>query len=354
MRRTVLVLAFVSAHALLGCEGSSDDQLLLTASSGAGGQGLSGAGASSGSAGNGQAGEGALGGTQGGAGVSALGGAGGAAGVGVGVGGDAGAAGAVGGQGGAGTSAQSDAGSASGAGGEAGASGVGAGGAGGEAAGGAGTSGEPMFEPCPASGDCKVLPLGDSITFGSTANVGGYRVRLFARAHADGKHITFLGSQENGPSLVEGVPFPRKNEGHPGWTIAQITNIADTSQALRDSPQIVLLHIGTNDMGSMSMGASDRLEQLVDKIVTALPDALLVVSSIIPLPWTDATVQAYNATIPGIVQAKANEGRHVIHVEMHEGFPAHGLDGDNIHPDDGVGYPWMGDTWYAAIAEYLH
>lgn len=220
--------------------------------------------------------------------------------------------------------------------------------------GGTGGDGAPAFDPCPASGDCKVLPLGDSITFGSTTNVGGYRVELFSRAHMDGKHMTFVGSQMNGPALVDGVTFPQNNEGHPGWTIAQIDDIADVTQALVDSPEIVLLHIGTNDMGSMSAGASDRLDQLIDKIVAALPNSLLAVSSIIPLPWTDSTVVAYNATIPGIVQSKADLGSHVIYVEMHEGFPANGLDSDNIHPDDAVGYPWMGDTWYAAISSYLH
>ncbi|HEX7476804.1 MAG TPA: SGNH/GDSL hydrolase family protein [Polyangiales bacterium] len=220
--------------------------------------------------------------------------------------------------------------------------------------GGAGADAAPAFEPCPATGDCKVLPLGDSITYGSTTNNGGYRVELFTRAHADNKHLTFVGSQQDGPNMVAGVAFPQNNEGHPGWTIDQITNIADTNQALKDSPRIVLLHIGTNDMGSMSTGASDRLEQLITKIVTALPNALLVVSSIIPLPWTDATVTTYNATIPGIIQKQTAHGRHVIYVEMHQDFPSNGLGTDNIHPTDNIGYPWMGDRWYTAITSYLH
>jgi len=219
--------------------------------------------------------------------------------------------------------------------------------------GGAEAGGASTFDPCPSSGDCKVLPLGDSITYGSPTNNGGYRVELFSRAHMDGKHLTFVGSQLDGPTMVAGVTFPRANEGHPGWTIAQIANIADATQALAGSPQIVLLHIGTNDMGSMSAGAPDRLDQLVDEITAVLPDALIAVSSIIPLPWTNATVMAYNATIPGMIEAKAAQGKHVIYVEMFEGFPPNGLASDNIHPNDDIGYPWMGDTWYAAIEGYL-
>jgi lysophospholipase L1-like esterase len=164
-----------------------------------------------------------------------------------------------------------------------------------------------------------------------------------------------VGSQSDGPAAVSGVPFPANNEGHPGWTIAQITAIATSSNALKDSPQIVLLHIGTNDLPNSLTGASDRLAQLVDQIVAALPNALLVVAQIIPLPWTESSVVTYNAAIPAVVQQRANQGKHVILVDMNTGFPTtNGYASDDIHPNDGVGYPWMGDKWYGAIAQYLH
>src|SRR5262249_1348025 len=124
--------------------------------------------------------------------------------------------------------------------------------------------------------------------------------------------------------------------------------------ALQGSPQIVLLHIGTNDMPSMSAGAPDRLGQLIDKIVAALPNALLVVSSITPYPPFSTNVNTYDAPVPGVVQQRAPQGKHVIFVEMFKGFPSNGLGSDNLHPNDNVGYPFMGDTWYAAIQQYLH
>jgi hypothetical protein len=211
------------------------------------------------------------------------------------------------------------------------------------------------FDPCPAAGDCKVLPLGDSITYGSTSNNGGYRVELFTRAIADQKHITFVGSQSDGPTTVAGASFPRNNEGHPGWTISQIAGIATASNALKDSPPIVLLHIGTNDIPNSLSGSTDRLAQLVDQIVAALPDSLLIVAQIIPLPWAESSVVTYNAAIPSMVQQRANQGKHVIMVDMNTGFPAaNGYASDNIHPNDAVGYPWMGDQWYEAIKPYLH
>ena len=211
------------------------------------------------------------------------------------------------------------------------------------------------FDPCPAVGICKVLPLGDSITYGSPSDNGGYRVELFTRAVNSGKHLTFVGSQSDGPATVAGTAFPENNEGHPGWTITQITGIATPSSALEGSPEIVLLHIGTNDLPNSLSGASDRLAQLVDQILTALPSSLLVVAQIMPLPWAESSVVTYNAAIPGIVQARAAKGKHVILVDLNTGFPSgNGFASDNIHPNDTVGYPWMGDKWYATIAPYLH
>ena len=173
------------------------------------------------------------------------------------------------------------------------------------------SGGSSGFDPCPPTGICKILPLGDSITYGSTTNNGGYRVELFTRAIHDGKNVTFAGSQSDGPATVAGVAFPRNNEGHPGWTIAQITGIATPSNALKDAPEIILLHIGTNALPNSLTGASDRLAQLVDQIVAALPNALLVVAQIIPLPWAESSVVTYNAAIPGIVQQRASQGKHV-------------------------------------------
>ncbi len=211
------------------------------------------------------------------------------------------------------------------------------------------------FDPCPATGNCEVLPLGDSITYGSTTNNGGYRVELYTRATNDGKHVTFVGSQSDGPAAVAGVAFPRNNEGHPGWTISQITGVATTSNALKDSPEIILLHIGTNDLPNSLTGASSRLAQLVDQILAALPNSLLVVAQLIPLPWAESSVVTYDAAIPGLVQQRAGQGKHVILVDMNTGFPSNnGFGSDNIHPNDSVGYPWMGDKWYAAIQQYLH
>jgi GDSL-like Lipase/Acylhydrolase family len=218
------------------------------------------------------------------------------------------------------------------------------GGAGGSSMGGGGA-----FAPCPASGVCKILPLGDSITDGLTV-AGGYRIHLFELATEAGKNITFVGGSTNGPMMVAGKQFPRAHEGHSGWTISQIDGIVPTP-ALSVSPHIVLLHIGTNDMFQGAANADQRLGALIDQIIQTLPDALLVVSNIIPFPSAAGSVTTYNAAVPGVVDARAKAGKHVVFVDQFKGFPTSEL-ADGVHPN-AAGYARMAESWYASISMYL-
>lgn len=210
---------------------------------------------------------------------------------------------------------------------------------------------------CPATGPCRILPLGDSITDGIGGSGGAYRTELFRQAVLNNKNITFVGSLANGPSTVEGRSFPRNHEGHSGWSINQIAGIVP-SPALNGDPHIILLMIGTNDSwveennnGPQAM--AQRLGALIDKIVDHQPDALLAVAIITPRndyakQWADS----YVAVIPGVVQEKINQGFKVILVDQYNSFPSNGLAGDDLHPND-TGYRFIGQTWYQAIAEYL-
>jgi lysophospholipase L1-like esterase len=245
--------------------------------------------------------------------------------------------------------APGSAGAAHGGGGAAGASG-------GPTAGSAGAAGESgNYNPCPTNGDaCKILPLGDSITWGIQYD-GAYRVELFSKAVAAGQKITFTGSLSNGPSMVSNVAFPKSNEGHSGWTIDQDAGLVP-SPAFTTIPHIVLLMIGTNDIYASSGQAEmpTRLGKLLDKIFSAAPNALLVVAKITPLSnasW-NATIKTYNDAIPALLQTKVAAGKHVIGVDMNTGFTSGMLSSDGVHPNKS-GYDFMGDLWYTAISKYL-
>jgi lysophospholipase L1-like esterase len=216
-----------------------------------------------------------------------------------------------------------------------------------------GSGGGSGFDPCPASGPCKVLPLGDSITDGfETALPGGYRIKLFELAVAADKQITFVGGQMNGPTTVANQPFPRNHEGHSGWTIQQLDTDRVPSPALDDDPHIVLLHIGTNDMWQGADGAPERLAALIDQIVADLPQALLVVAKIVPFPAQSSKVETFNAAIPALIEERATAGKHIVLVDQFTGFDDEEELQDGVHPN-AAGYARMAETWYAAISSYL-
>lgn len=205
------------------------------------------------------------------------------------------------------------------------------------------------YSPCPSDGPCKILPLGDSITYGLGSS-GGYRVQLFRTATMNMKKMTFVGSQMNGPEMVDGVPFPRKHEGTSGITIGGLDGRIPMP-GLNEIPHIVLLHIGTNDMYMTPAGAPDRLGTLIDGIVTTAPNALIVVAKIIPLSSGASAVKTYNDAIPAVVQKRIDAGNHLLLIDQFTGFPTSEL-GDGVHPNQ-AGYSRMAGKWYEAISKYL-
>jgi lysophospholipase L1-like esterase len=228
-----------------------------------------------------------------------------------------------------------------------------------------GASDAPLFNPCPTSGSpCAIMPLGDSITFADLAPGAGYRVALFRLAGTDGKAITFVGSQTNGPTTVDGKPFPRQNEGHSGYIISGgangIAELVDASLAMY-KPNIVLLMIGTNDVDrNLNLpNAPARLGALLDKIIQDAPAALLVVAKMVPgqNDGFTANVRAYNDAIPALVQQRVAAGKHVAMVDMYTAFTANpnyktALLRDALHPTL-AGYDVMGQVWYAALKNLL-
>lgn len=214
----------------------------------------------------------------------------------------------------------------------------------------AGGENTPTDSPCPTDEPCRILPLGDSITDGVASSGGGYRVEHFRLALEAGFDITFVGNSMNGPMTVDGEPFPRAHEGHSGWTVEQIDGIVP-DPALNGDPHIILLHIGTNDMYQTPQGAPERLGTLIDQIIADNPDALLVVSNIIPFPGSDNVVSEYNDAVVGVVEQRAEQGARILFVDQFTGFPTSEL-ADGVHPND-AGYAIMAGVWFEAIETYL-
>lgn len=208
--------------------------------------------------------------------------------------------------------------------------------------------------PCPSDGSpCKILPLGDSITYGlGVSDNSSYRVELFKKTLAAKQKITYVGSLQSGPNMVDGMSFPRSNEGHSGWTISQVAGLVP-SPALNNKPHIALLMAGTNDM-YVSPGPADapkRLGMLLDKLTAADPQLFIVVAQITPATNYASAVKTFNAAVPAIVQERIAAGKHIKLVDMNTGFPSGALS-DGVHPN-AAGYTFMAGVWYEAIKGWL-
>ncbi len=198
-----------------------------------------------------------------------------------------------------------------------------------------------------ASGQVRIMPLGDSITDGYNVP-GGYRIDLWTHLQNRDWDVDFVGSMSNGPPSL-----PDKNhEGHSGWMISQIAIYID-GWLNTYQPEHVLLMIGTNDvLQNYDLDhAPDRLSSLIDQITTGVPDAELFVASITPLsgPSANQKVIAYNSTIPGIVDEKIAMGKSVSFVDMYPAITVADL-ADGIHPN-AAGYDKMAQVWNDAVPE---
>ncbi|WP_369242181.1 ricin-type beta-trefoil lectin domain protein [Streptomyces sp. R21] len=190
----------------------------------------------------------------------------------------------------------------------------------------------------------RVMPLGDSITWGVGSSTGnGYRGPLWDMLATDGHPLDFVGT------LRGGSMSDPDNQGHQGYRIHQIAELADASLT-RYRPNVVTLMIGTNDLaGSYQVStAADRLKSLVNQITADVPDATVLVASLV-VSTSGSEEQyraAYNQAIPQIVSEAQSAGKHVAYVDM-SSLTTADLD-DALHPND-AGYQKMADAFHRGI-----
>jgi len=215
----------------------------------------------------------------------------------------------------------------------------------------------------------RIMPLGDSITAAS----GGYRFTLQDKLSAGGYQFDFIGgrhlekdkdgshdSDHEGHSGWETINYPFSQEF--GWGIdnggsGQSGYRIDTAGL---QPDVVLLMLGTNDVGRGNGNASsrcDRLFQIVDDIWSKVPNARVIVAKIPPLgdfPMTipgyaskAAWIAEYNNLIGSTVAARQGQGKKISAVDMNSAMTVADLP-DGVHPSAG-GYAKMAQVWYDGI-----
>ena len=92
--------------------------------------------------------------------------------------------------------------------------------------------------------------------------------------------------------------------------------------ALGVNPNIIFAYWHKRHVRLRPANADKRLGTLIDHITAKQPNALLVVSNIIPLAiLATAEVPKYNAKIPAVLNPRIQAGKNIIFVDQYTGFP---------------------------------
>lgn len=211
----------------------------------------------------------------------------------------------------------------------------------------------------------KIMALGDSITSGeypTEPTPGAYRLQLWNNFVDDGLGVDFIGSLENEGTNIGDA----EHEGHPGWTIDELTALVDDELLTNYQPDIVFLMAGTNDILRSGRAAADNpdrladiaaqiideLEQLIERLIDGLPEVKIFVSSLAPLAESIGNrratiIEHFNALLPELA---SEYGQYVTYVDAGGQVDTDDLVPDGIHPNE-AGYQKIGNAWYDALVE---
>jgi len=182
------------------------------------------------------------------------------------------------------------------------------------------------------------MPLGDSIT----ARVG-YREPLSIALSDEGYNKDFVGSRTS--SCTDPCPYDPDHEGHGGWRPSEI---ATALPAWLEStpPDVVLLHIGTNELDVT--GVADILN-----IINAHdPGVVILLARIINRQVYHPETSAFNRQIAALAEERIANGER-IRVVDHESALVYPDDMvDMLHPNSS-GFEKMKGVWLEDLRRFL-
>lgn len=193
----------------------------------------------------------------------------------------------------------------------------------------------------------RVMPVGDSITFGLPV-AGGYRAPLYQLLTNAGHLVDFIGTQTgNGASSLPDLD----HEGYSGAIIEGIDSDLPGIYSSVVAPDIILVLIGVNDyrIGNETDQATNRLEALVEHMAANWPGAKIIVGNLLPLnePYNTQIQTTYNPLLPGLCERQRALGRQVYFTDIRSVVQLADLP-DQLHPNQ-FGYNKMATNWFAAI-----
>jgi acyl-CoA thioesterase-1 len=217
----------------------------------------------------------------------------------------------------------------------------------------------------PAARVIRILPLGDSITQGGRRDRPEYTYRypLYYLLRDAGYRVDFIGSLKTGlqPEAAwpakNGVPFDPDHEGHYGWKTGQVRDhLAEWMKTYPAPPDIVLIHLGTNDQGAANFDEAvvQPLREIIAMLRAQTPRVVVLVSH---LSFNGGAALKIRPLVEQMAREVSTPRSPVRTVAMYEGWHEKpdepGSDTfDWAHPNE-QGQRKMAEKWLAAMKPYL-
>ena len=194
--------------------------------------------------------------------------------------------------------------------------------------------------------------MGDSITQAGNGRPG-YRRELWFLLQAGGYEVDFIGSHR---AFHNSVPdkywdFDLDHEGHWAWQAGEILQQLG-GWLSRYTPDLVLMHLGTNDFdrGQGNASTISELADIIDKLRQDNARVNILLATIIPMK--DKDTSSLNREILKLAQSKDKADSRVKVVDQYSGYDPITDNYDNWHPNSS-GEEKLADKWYAAMLPFL-
>ncbi|MBI4687480.1 MAG: hypothetical protein HY756_06840, partial [Nitrospirae bacterium] len=211
------------------------------------------------------------------------------------------------------------------------------------------------------SSPVRVMPVGDSITEGLNSTLTdrsfymvSYRQKLYLDLSGAGYNVNFVGSLQSGSLATPS--FDIDHEGHSGYSAAGYSLFGEVLPNIYNwltvnPADVVLLHIGTNDVG-LNEQSADEIAAILNEIDRYSTDTTVLLARIIDQKYHYQAVTDFNNSVAAMANARINNGDKIIIVDQEHALTYPDDMDDLFHPTQ-TGYNKMADAWLSAMTQFL-
>lgn len=202
----------------------------------------------------------------------------------------------------------------------------------------------------------RIMPLGDSITYDNNhaddenprpqSKRFAYRGPLWEMLKDSNISFDFVGTRHAGQDYAP--DFDPNNEGYPGQTSYEI---AEKTYSLlqKTNPNVILLHIGTNDHSTDVSGVESILNWINTYENDTNSEIRVIVALIISRQVPDDNIEGFNKNLLKMLTRYWENGDMITIVDMYGGLRLNDNDYADITHPNANGYAKIARKWYEAI-----